>query len=86
MNVCAHNHAPVWSGRSYLSISSLFLVLNSLVLERGSCDAVGTVLCHVISFLCVLFPLGKPKSPKLKCTYCDKAFTKNFDLQQHIRR
>uniref|UniRef100_A0A6J0VAK6 Zinc finger protein 341 isoform X1 n=2 Tax=Pogona vitticeps TaxID=103695 RepID=A0A6J0VAK6_9SAUR len=28
---------------------------------------------------------GKPKSPKLKCTYCDKAFTKNFDLQQHIR-
>ncbi|XP_009072783.1 PREDICTED: zinc finger protein 341 isoform X1 [Acanthisitta chloris] len=27
----------------------------------------------------------KPKSPKLKCTYCDKAFTKNFDLQQHIR-
>lgn len=29
---------------------------------------------------------GKPKSPKLKCTYCDKAFTKNFDLQQHIRR
>ncbi|KFW63416.1 Zinc finger protein 341, partial [Pygoscelis adeliae] len=22
---------------------------------------------------------GKPKSPKLKCTYCDKAFTKNFD-------
>uniref|UniRef100_A0ACB8F5X8 Uncharacterized protein n=1 Tax=Sphaerodactylus townsendi TaxID=933632 RepID=A0ACB8F5X8_9SAUR len=28
---------------------------------------------------------GKPKSPKLKCTFCDKAFTKNFDLQQHIR-
>ncbi|NXT73539.1 ZN341 protein, partial [Zapornia atra] len=28
---------------------------------------------------------GKPKSPKLKCTYCEKAFTKNFDLQQHIR-
>ncbi|KAJ7426798.1 zinc finger protein 341 [Willisornis vidua] len=28
---------------------------------------------------------GKPKSPKLKCTYCDKAFTKNFDLRQHIR-
>nr|XP_008108205.1 PREDICTED: zinc finger protein 341 isoform X1 [Anolis carolinensis] len=28
---------------------------------------------------------GKPKSPKLKCTYCDKTFTKNFDLQQHIR-
>ncbi|KAM4692531.1 zinc finger protein 341 [Rhinophrynus dorsalis] len=28
---------------------------------------------------------GKPKSPKLKCTYCDKAFVKNFDLQQHIR-
>ncbi|XP_030319149.1 zinc finger protein 341 isoform X2 [Calypte anna] len=28
---------------------------------------------------------GKTKSPKLKCTYCNKAFTKNFDLQQHIR-
>ncbi|XP_029469849.1 zinc finger protein 341 isoform X3 [Rhinatrema bivittatum] len=28
---------------------------------------------------------GKPKCQKLKCTYCDKAFTKNFDLQQHIR-
>ncbi|XP_053308810.1 zinc finger protein 341 [Spea bombifrons] len=28
---------------------------------------------------------GKIKSPKLKCTYCDKAFGKNFDLQQHIR-
>lgn len=46
----------------------------------------GTGLCHVISFLCVLFLSGKSKSPKLKCTYCDKAFTKNFDLQQHIRR
>ncbi|KAM9296050.1 zinc finger protein 341 [Gastrophryne carolinensis] len=28
---------------------------------------------------------GKAKTPKLKCTYCDKAFGKNFDLQQHIR-
>ncbi|XP_060471718.1 zinc finger protein 341 isoform X2 [Panthera onca] len=28
---------------------------------------------------------GKPKSQKLKCSYCDKSFTKNFDLQQHIR-
>ncbi|XP_004918581.2 zinc finger protein 341 isoform X3 [Xenopus tropicalis] len=28
---------------------------------------------------------GKLKSPKLKCSYCDKAFGKNFDLQQHIR-
>ncbi|XP_038613380.1 zinc finger protein 341 [Tachyglossus aculeatus] len=28
---------------------------------------------------------GKPKSQKLKCTYCSKTFTKNFDLQQHIR-
>ncbi|KAM8945631.1 zinc finger protein 341 [Pelodytes ibericus] len=28
---------------------------------------------------------GKTKSPKLKCTYCDKEFGKNFDLQQHIR-
>ncbi|XP_066443647.1 zinc finger protein 341 isoform X1 [Eleutherodactylus coqui] len=28
---------------------------------------------------------GKLKSPKLKCTFCDKAFGKNFDLQQHIR-
>ena len=22
---------------------------------------------------------------KLKCQYCDKLFTKNFDLQQHVR-
>ena len=22
---------------------------------------------------------------KLRCQYCDKAFSKNFDLQQHIR-
>ena len=22
---------------------------------------------------------------KLKCQYCDKMFTKNFDLQQHVR-
>lgn len=29
---------------------------------------------------------GKPKAQKLKCSYCDKSFTKNFDLQQHIRR
>ncbi|KAG8446232.1 hypothetical protein GDO86_013904 [Hymenochirus boettgeri] len=28
---------------------------------------------------------GKLKSPKLKCSYCDKSFGKNFDLQQHIR-
>ncbi|XP_068118636.1 zinc finger protein 341 isoform X2 [Hyperolius riggenbachi] len=28
---------------------------------------------------------GKMKTPKLKCTFCDKAFGKNFDLQQHIR-
>ncbi|XP_019629163.1 PREDICTED: zinc finger protein 341-like [Branchiostoma belcheri] len=25
------------------------------------------------------------KQGKLKCTYCDKMFSKNFDLQQHIR-
>ena len=25
------------------------------------------------------------KAPKLKCTFCDRAFNKNFDLQQHIR-
>nr|XP_058895021.1 zinc finger protein 341 isoform X5 [Kogia breviceps] len=28
---------------------------------------------------------GKQKAQKLKCSYCDKSFTKNFDLQQHIR-
>ncbi|XP_062930058.1 zinc finger protein 341-like isoform X1 [Mobula hypostoma] len=28
---------------------------------------------------------GKGKLPKLKCSYCDKMFAKNFDLQQHIR-
>lgn len=32
---------------------------------------------------------GKPAEPedkkKLRCQYCDKAFAKNFDLQQHIR-
>uniref|UniRef100_A0A674PMH0 Zinc finger protein 341 n=1 Tax=Takifugu rubripes TaxID=31033 RepID=A0A674PMH0_TAKRU len=27
----------------------------------------------------------KGKVPKLKCNYCDKVFSKNFDLQQHIR-
>ncbi|KAF6728042.1 Zinc finger protein 341 [Oryzias melastigma] len=27
----------------------------------------------------------KGKGPKLKCSFCDKTFTKNFDLQQHIR-
>ncbi|XP_068606382.1 zinc finger protein 341 [Brachionichthys hirsutus] len=27
----------------------------------------------------------KGKGPKLKCNYCDKVFSKNFDLQQHIR-
>ncbi|KAK1803534.1 hypothetical protein P4O66_020955 [Electrophorus voltai] len=27
----------------------------------------------------------KAKGQKLKCNFCDKAFTKNFDLQQHIR-
>ena len=25
------------------------------------------------------------RSPKLRCTFCDRAFNKNFDLQQHIR-
>uniref|UniRef100_A0A3P9IBU7 Zinc finger protein 341 n=1 Tax=Oryzias latipes TaxID=8090 RepID=A0A3P9IBU7_ORYLA len=40
----------------------------------------------------VMFPDFKPtaeqlkgKGPKLKCSFCDKTFTKNFDLQQHIR-
>ncbi|XP_067856324.1 zinc finger protein 341 isoform X2 [Heptranchias perlo] len=28
---------------------------------------------------------GKGKLQKLKCSYCDKMFGKNFDLQQHIR-
>lgn len=28
----------------------------------------------------------KSKGPKLKCNFCDKIFSKNFDLQQHIRR
>uniref|UniRef100_A0A8C9RVF9 Zinc finger protein 341 n=2 Tax=Scleropages formosus TaxID=113540 RepID=A0A8C9RVF9_SCLFO len=27
----------------------------------------------------------KGKAQKLKCSFCDKTFTKNFDLQQHIR-
>nr|XP_057941621.1 zinc finger protein 341 isoform X2 [Doryrhamphus excisus] len=27
----------------------------------------------------------KAKGPKLKCNFCDKIFSKNFDLQQHIR-
>ncbi|XP_061657166.1 zinc finger protein 341 isoform X1 [Syngnathoides biaculeatus] len=27
----------------------------------------------------------KSKGPKLKCSFCDKIFSKNFDLQQHIR-
>ncbi|KAM8829483.1 zinc finger protein 341 isoform 2-T4 [Synchiropus picturatus] len=28
---------------------------------------------------------SKGKGPKLKCNFCDKIFSKNFDLQQHIR-
>ncbi|XP_066529225.1 zinc finger protein 341 isoform X3 [Hoplias malabaricus] len=28
---------------------------------------------------------SKAKGQKLKCNFCDKVFTKNFDLQQHIR-
>lgn len=29
---------------------------------------------------------GEPgDKKKLRCQYCDKAFAKNFDLQQHIR-
>ncbi|XP_056130663.1 zinc finger protein 341 [Lampris incognitus] len=27
----------------------------------------------------------KGKGPKLKCNFCEKIFSKNFDLQQHIR-
>ncbi|XP_041860773.1 zinc finger protein 341 [Melanotaenia boesemani] len=27
----------------------------------------------------------KGKGPKLKCNFCNKVFSKNFDLQQHIR-
>ncbi|XP_022524313.2 zinc finger protein 341 isoform X3 [Astyanax mexicanus] len=27
----------------------------------------------------------KAKGQKLKCNFCDKVFTKNFDLQQHLR-
>ncbi|KAJ8257316.1 hypothetical protein GJAV_G00184280 [Gymnothorax javanicus] len=28
---------------------------------------------------------AKGKAQKLKCSFCEKTFTKNFDLQQHIR-
>uniref|UniRef100_A0A8B9JDY0 Zinc finger protein 341 n=1 Tax=Astyanax mexicanus TaxID=7994 RepID=A0A8B9JDY0_ASTMX len=50
--------------------------------------------CHeYISFLfflyIVIFGLSvgqvKAKGQKLKCNFCDKVFTKNFDLQQHLR-
>ena len=28
---------------------------------------------------------NQKKNPKLKCNFCERAFNKNFDLQQHIR-
>lgn len=40
----------------------------------------------IFLLLICLSAAGKPKAQKLKCSYCDKSFTKNFDLQQHIRR
>ena len=61
----------------------------------GSCSYCLQLCCQpyrplLCLFLCVFFyfssAAGKPKAQKLKCSYCDKSFTKNFDLQQHIRR
>uniref|UniRef100_A0A3B4ALY5 C2H2-type domain-containing protein n=1 Tax=Periophthalmus magnuspinnatus TaxID=409849 RepID=A0A3B4ALY5_9GOBI len=43
----------------------------------------GSNLFH-ISNRCLVSHL-KGKGPKLKCNFCDKIFSKNFDLQQHIR-
>lgn len=38
---------------------------------------------------CTTVAIGTPSEDasrrKLKCQYCDKAFLKNFDLQQHLR-
>lgn len=52
------------------------------VLGTHSCASSLTIS---LLLLC-LSAAGKPKAQKLKCSYCDKSFTKNFDLQQHIRR
>uniref|UniRef100_A0A8D0AW28 Zinc finger protein 341 n=1 Tax=Sander lucioperca TaxID=283035 RepID=A0A8D0AW28_SANLU len=39
---------------------------------------------HALNFYSLAEQL-KGKVPKLKCNFCDKIFSKNFDLQQHIR-
>lgn len=48
---------------------------------------VSVLNCHPFAVLTLssvnLFPLQTKK--KLLCQYCDKSFSKNFDLQQHIR-
>lgn len=51
----------------------------------GECDGWRRPQPHHPLWLCISAS-GKPKAQKLKCSYCDKSFTKNFDLQQHIRR
>uniref|UniRef100_H2L5S2 Zinc finger protein 341 n=1 Tax=Oryzias latipes TaxID=8090 RepID=H2L5S2_ORYLA len=63
--------------------------------KTKTCGAAGNMadaaFCHWKPST-VMFPDFKPtaeqlkgKGPKLKCSFCDKTFTKNFDLQQHIR-
>uniref|UniRef100_A0A8C1W1L3 Zinc finger protein 341 n=1 Tax=Cyprinus carpio TaxID=7962 RepID=A0A8C1W1L3_CYPCA len=44
-----------------------------------------TKTCTISTNLSELAGQTKGKAQKLKCNYCDKVFTKNFDLQQHIR-
>uniref|UniRef100_A0A672NF83 Zinc finger protein 341-like n=1 Tax=Sinocyclocheilus grahami TaxID=75366 RepID=A0A672NF83_SINGR len=41
--------------------------------------------CTISTNLSELAGQTKGKAQKLKCNYCEKVFTKNFDLQQHIR-
>lgn len=73
----SHQRRQDNQNRNVSTTSSTSLSSNSLVLS-ASVTTGGSSLTSPDKIL-------MKRHPKLRCTFCDRAFNKNFDLQQHIR-